>query len=111
MCCSAAHGNDTFKYFSRLDSGTTATNRDIIKDFETGDTIDLSAMRRTRPASPCISSVRWSSPARPARSGSSPWAATPSWLPTIDGDGFGDFQIAVAGAVTFDDANLVLDSR
>jgi Ca2+-binding RTX toxin-like protein len=100
-------GNDTFKYFSRFDSGTTATNRDIIKDFETGDTIDLSAMQNeTGVALHFVGAVEFSSEIGEVRQfalgGNTVLAAD------LDGDGFGDFQIAVAGAVTFDDANLVL---
>jgi Ca2+-binding RTX toxin-like protein len=102
-------GNDTFKYFSRLDSGTTATNRDIIKDFEAGDTIDLSAMQNeTGVALHFVGAAEFSSEAGEVRQfalgGNTILAAD------MDGDGFGDFRIAVAGAVTFDGTNLVLDT-
>jgi serralysin len=100
-------GNDTFKYFSSFDSGATATSRDIIKDFETGDTIDLSAMQNeTGVALHFVGAAEFSSEAGEVRQfalgGYTVLAAD------IDGDGFGEFQIAVAGAVTFNDANLLL---
>ncbi len=107
-------GNDTFRFTSLTDSGTTASSRDLITDFGTvtgnDDIIDVATLDANELVSgnQAFSWIGTAAFSAAARSALPPRAANTIVQGSTDGDTAAEFTIEIAGLPALTAADFIL---